>query len=98
MTTKYTPGPWKIKWYDGYSTIGSADGHGWLARVLLRKTKTNNVDEKDANTRLIAEAPAMAEALRPLADDRIITASDREALAREARAILARIDGNPKEA
>ena len=52
--------------------------------------------------RMHAEALAMYEALRRLVsereEDQIVTASDREALASAARAILARIDGNPKEA
>lgn len=59
----HTPRPHEIRHGDGYADIAPGDGHGAVARVFLRETKTNNVAEKEANARLFAAAPALLEAL-----------------------------------
>jgi len=61
MRAKFTPGPWKIKWYDGSASIIAEDGHGRLARVFARWPYTQNQEEYAANARLIAACPTMRE-------------------------------------
>lgn len=59
--------PWTIIEYgDGYVDIGPDDGHGKVAAVLMRPSKTNNTEELQSNARLIAAAPELLEALQAL--------------------------------
>jgi len=62
--TKHTPGPWKVEWpFEGGALITADDGHGELAQVKTRYSKTNNLEEAEANARLIAAAPDLLEAI-----------------------------------
>ncbi len=63
---KHTAGPWKIKWNHraGYYDIDPNDGHGKIARINIRYSKTDNLTENKANARLIAAAPTMLEVLK----------------------------------
>lgn len=90
MTSKHTPGPWSIERAPGLITIGG-EGAGNIAHVL------RGLDcAQDANAQLIAQAPAMLEALRGLCSlveswDDAETYNSPSAI--EARSILSRIDG-----
>lgn len=93
MGSKFTPGPWEAHG-DGIRTAAEP---GWLIATMGSTFHDNRP--------LIAEAPAMLEALRSIGAE--ITAWDDEEnpngaqspnelaarIAREVRAILARIDG-----
>ena len=106
MTTKHTPGPWRTC-FTGTGWTINYDGpdHHWLIATV---NETPYIGHHGANARLLAEAPAMAEALRILERcaltaaealrDRGLNEPARDCYnaARDARAILARID-NPKE-
>lgn len=89
-TTKHTPGPWTVD-YSGPSRLAIMDD---AYRVIAFGNLQNEIaDEDEANARLIAAAPEMRASI-----ERMITAlEDCEAgeceEAREARALLARIDG-----
>ena len=62
--SKHTSKEWRVKYTDtGICKITPNDGHGAIAAVRLRASKTNNVQERGSNARLIAQAPAMYEAL-----------------------------------
>ena len=62
---KHTPGPWTVEWpMDGGALIMAEDGHGHLGRVDVRYSKRNNLEEAEANARLIAAAPDLLEACR----------------------------------
>ena len=117
----HTPGPWTVKmdigkltggkalccWIDGNATtIDELDGE--RVQVMVGELQFGNAgDEANAaNARLIAEAPAMKEALRSVIDDGFETYSagiDGEGIVIEGstiamiRAILARIDGEGGE-
>jgi hypothetical protein len=76
MTTKHTPGPWAVKEYDNGFT-GEHGLHGIFQAThlsdgqqtpIVEKVWGSTLDESDANARLIAAAPALAEALRALVD------------------------------
>jgi len=48
---KHTQGELKLKWTRrGYQII-PPDGHGFIATVRNRPTKTNNIEEQEANAR-----------------------------------------------
>ena len=66
MKTKHTPGPYRIENFDGQRDIVADDGHGAIATVLMRRSKTNNVDEMDANAALFAATPDLLAALKLL--------------------------------
>ena len=113
MTTKHTPGPWRI----GDEGAGSdwaivTDAFGSIVANVNAETGPDAISApatrkmpRDANARLIAEAPAMAEILARLAvlpdhspewlENPSVRVDFRMAVT-TARAILARID-NPKE-
>jgi len=62
--TPWTPGPWR---YSGHTDNG--DESGWLVQVAERRAicvEGRSAAEADANARLIAGAPEMAEALEAL--------------------------------
>lgn len=98
MSAKYTPGPWHV----GVRQAGAPiyDSHGWqVAEASPFDVKANA--ECKANARLIAEAPAMVEALRTINDwtqsrDGSAEADEMAIRAIEniSRAILARIEGS----
>jgi hypothetical protein len=82
MTDRHTPGPWKAAAHIVYA------GDHRVATVQAVGARAN----RDAE--LIAEAPAMLTALRMLLEDcEAHGLTDNDAHLREARAILARIDG-----
>lgn len=69
METNHTPGPWIAEEQfnpkeSGYRTTGRIFAH---TRHVASVHTADSVREADANARLIAAAPALAEALRRLA-------------------------------
>lgn len=88
----YTPAPWRL---DGTATTDSLDVISSRARVALLDCEAMTPEMVEANARLIAAAPALAAALRwaleQLDDD--LDLDHRQALA-DARALLARVDGD----
>lgn len=107
MNAKYTPGPWFYVTGAAWTTPQGPDDGGYCIATRASAAPINP-SEKDANLRLIAEAPAMVEALRaliPLAIEALAERAtsdneeDREQFADyqrdldNGRAILARIDG-----
>lgn len=75
---KHTPGPWKVDEWSVYSTSAkSEDGksHSYFTVAKCAATCGSLIhrsiarDEVDANTRLIAAAPEMLEALKRVIDD-----------------------------
>ena len=102
MTTKHTPGPWKLEAGRSFTT---SSGEFYLTYGSDRYGNPNfrNFCELDANARLIAEAPAMAEILARLAvlpdhspewlENPSVRVDFRMAVT-TARAILARIDNH----
>jgi hypothetical protein len=94
MTTtnaKHTPGPWQ---YDNtrkhYTERDVIRRNGLIVCLLPSRGSMMPDAERDSNARLIAEAPAMAEALRDLLEcAKWGNPFDFD----KARAILARIDG-----
>lgn len=93
MTTKYTPGPWRV-------TSAGFDEGTEVNEATYVVAADPHMELSLANARLIAAAPELVEALRRLLDarDKDVTtgrlqfSSDPEA-ANTARAILAKIDG-----
>lgn len=86
----HTPGPWKAI---GDEIVDHGNGVCDLGHVLASVRMHNG--EQEANARLIAEAPAMLEALRDAIRglDTDGQSSACASLNTTARAILARIDG-----
>ncbi len=94
----YTPAPWRL---DGTTTTDSLDVISSRARVALLDCEAMTPEMVEANARLIASAPELADALRdaefllrklgqlagPMQDSCQRCASD-------ARALLARVDGD----
>lgn len=64
MKNKHTPGPWNINYLRNGANILATDGHGAIAKVNVRYSKTNNLIEFEANACLIAAAPELLEALK----------------------------------
>jgi hypothetical protein len=99
---KHTPGPWRLvrlasQMDSRLAAFGIAYGPAGN-RLAIVDGEGNASLSNAANARLIAEAPAMLEALRQIArfDNHAITGPGRiqaDAMADIARAILARIDG-----
>ena len=58
--------PLTIKWGDGVAKIVPDDGHGHIATVRMRPTKTNNVAEYQEYARLFAAAPEMFAVMKRL--------------------------------
>lgn len=92
MTSQHTPGPWIAEDQSGkvpFWAIYGAD-HSAIVYGTLR-----GPEELAANARLIAEAPAMLEALRKVckALNGRIHSNDALSAVAECAAILARIDG-----
>ena len=60
--SKWTPGPWEYQWYaDRYAITGKGERMNCLITEI---TSGLTLQEQDANARLIAACPQMAEALR----------------------------------
>ena len=100
--SKHTPGKW---WNDGLSILcesGSLTegnrGLSHIADVTNRNFKRPPSNEELANARLIAEAPAMLEALKEMIgvaflDDWETATTGRQIIFRDAKAIIARAEG-----
>lgn len=82
MTSKHTPGPWTIR--DTYEVWA----HKGAVKVADVSIKYSTLNQAQYNSRLIAESPAMLEALREIASGHTAAASQEIA-----RRVLARIDG-----
>jgi len=61
---EHTPGPWTIRYRAAGASIIGTDEHGTLAKVQMHRSKTSNLTEMKANSRLIAAAPEMYDALK----------------------------------
>ena len=59
MNAKHTPGL-VIRWGDARAYLDPGDGHGYIATVRARPTKTNNVQEYQDFANLFAAAPETA--------------------------------------
>lgn len=61
----HTKIPWRVSKRDGVANIRSTDkdGHGIIAKVYVRKTKTNSVEEYQANADFIVKAVNLHEEL-----------------------------------
>ena len=62
--SKHTPGPWEVNYTKATTQIKPNDGHGIVATIPVRYSKTDNLAENAANARLIAAAPELLEALK----------------------------------
>ena len=93
----WTPGPWFAQ--PGFLTIYNMSNgtSGLTCAVASVLTEQPGLDQANANARLLAEAPAMAEALERFASAIVLTSGSVVGLERhwfeDARAILARIKG-----
>jgi hypothetical protein len=91
MTTKYTPGPWDIRFVDDLDFMADITANKQPICAVYAEGLS---PEATANARLIAAAPELVEALRGLMTLEIIaTNSDEWERINNARALLARIDG-----
>lgn len=81
MTSKHTPGPWAL--------LSEAPDCAWVEDADGKIVATGFGRDAKGNARLIAEAPAMLEALRKAQN----AYNQRNPVGKEIRAILARIDG-----
>lgn len=95
MQTKHTPGPWFARGSTISAPSGTGEGHTFTLAEL-----GGIYPEKAANARLLAEAPAMLEALRKAEGWVSRTGNGKPMIDRtqiavyeEIRAILARIEG-----
>ena len=109
MTTKYTPGPWKVGPGDIYAEGTAASDFDDIVICAIGYAGARSHEyaivkahkpEGRANARLIAAAPELVEALRRLLDarDKDVTTgrlqfSSDPEAANTARALLAKIDG-----
>lgn len=96
VVTKHTPGPWDRTNLTVHTKSTAERGALGIARVFeagIETAAADSVFQATANARLIAAAPEMRDTIRKLAEliRRDETAVD--AIATEARALLARIDG-----
>jgi len=62
MKTQYTKGPWQV---DAFDYVKTSDGHN-VATVYSGSPSKITQNEASANARLIAQAPALLEALEAL--------------------------------
>ena len=68
MTTKHTPGPWKLD-DRGYKFIVHKPGDGYITRDICRMdSSTMAAFAQEANARLIVAAPELLEALDRIQD------------------------------
>ncbi len=91
---KFTPGPWTAStWSDPY-----ADVHGFSicagGNLLPLNSETGDIDEAEANARLISAAPEMYGTLKRIAEGCSFPADDVQRAIRDtARAVLAKVFG-----
>lgn len=85
MTTKHTPGPWKVS-YTKISVITAENG-----AVIAKVNKIDGLVNLQANARLIAAAPELLEALIECLDCEF-SVTDRAAI-NKARAAIAKATG-----
>lgn len=91
MTLQHTPGPWSAMRADSaIHTLHDATGSHFANLRGVRGIE--EIDQGEADARLIAEAPAMLETLRDVLSCCDANMSPADAV-ENARAILARIDG-----
>lgn len=64
MKAKHTPGPWTIRDYQDHSGNGVEVAQADSRLYIVRDIMGNTIAQSDANTRLIAAAPELLEALR----------------------------------
>jgi len=92
-TNNWTPGPWDDGGHDGKESLIIGSQWGEVARVGYQ----GDYIQRNANARLIALAPEMAEALKRLVGDVDLGEVDYEAPEREsleyARSVLAKLEG-----
>lgn len=85
--SKHTPGPW------AFVQGGSGDFPTWNVRIATRGVitlpPTASMETMDADARLIAAAPELLEALRPIAERGEISAK----IIAKARAAIAKAEG-----
>lgn len=101
MNIKHTPGPWvshkapSVRGGHGF-VIQNAAHRGIMVASLFPGSSTDRIESvAEANARLIAEAPAMLEALRDVVSGRWGYLIDGDGSG-HLRAILARIDGEDR--
>lgn len=87
MTTKHTPGPWRVntdtakrRIFSDHGMVATVEGHGGI----------NRHGTPEADSHLIAAAPDMAEALRGLLDDKYLADPINAERMAQARAALAK--------
>ena len=87
----YTKGPWRVNPRAAVA-VETADGRRGIASISRPVNSQEAEDEAQANTRLIAAAPELAEALKEMLDIYIgIGGTERQRLAKAAaRAALAK--------
>lgn len=96
--SKWTPGKWWVGYSESGAVVAVVNESGDRYFVAHINEGYPNAEQSDANARLIAAAPEMAELLERLdiAERDAITgegaAAHLRVLAEEARALLARID------
>jgi hypothetical protein len=91
--SQHTPGPWIVAYGSIYTDSNVCIGHADRDEDATRPT------ERDANVRLMAEAPAMLEALRAAVNDwRAVSPRHSSApdWLPDALALLSRIEGETK--
>ena len=103
MTSKHTPGPWRVlpeELGKPYLRVrGTRLGRRFkIANVLIHSldgVPDTEVEETRANARLIAEAPELADSLRGLVREyeSYLGGAPEPAVLVCARAVLARVDG-----
>ena len=91
MTQKHTQGPWHVGLRQAEQIIYNTAG--WAVANATVYHGEHDREETKANARLIAEAPAMLDALRELLADKYLADPINADRMASARAILARIDG-----
>lgn len=98
MTTKHTPGPWAVKDSKLSISVHSEDSDYSVCSLSVAAEYARSPSVARANARLIAEAPAMLEALRNLAGHfpdlaEVDLDDDERAAIEQARAILNKLEG-----
>src|SRR6266704_837085 len=83
MTTKHTPGPWKLesesRGPDGSDlVITDARGGYTIAVCAVGSTGINDVDEAEANARLLRSAPDLLKTLKAIVSTHNRTAAEIE--------------------
>jgi hypothetical protein len=59
--SKYTPGPWALRWHNGYRLLSIYSGAN--INITVARVNITNID-RDGNAALLAAAPDLLEALR----------------------------------